>query len=222
MSPRGIAENYRRIRDSLPQEVTIVVAVKGRTAGEVAEVIEAGATAIGHNQVQAAERMREDLGPAAGSVQWHLIGHLQRNKINRALPLFDTMQSVDSLRLAQALNERAERPVTVYVEVNVGGEDTKCGVSPEATRPLLEGISSLPRVRVEGLMTMEPYCENPEDARPYFRRMRELFVGLEALKAPNIEMKFLSMGVTNSYSVAVQEGANMVRIGTAIFGRRHV
>jgi len=222
MSPRGMADNYRRIRDSLPPEVTIVVAVKGRTAGEVAEVIEAGATAIGHNQVQAAERMRMDLGPAAGSVEWHLIGHLQRNKINRALPLFDTMQSVDSLRLAQALNERAERPVTVYVEVNVGGEDTKCGVSPEATRPLLEGIISLPRVRVEGLMTMEPYCENPEDARPYFRRMRELFVGLKALKAPNIEMKFLSMGVTNSYSVAVQERANMVRIGTAIFGRRHV
>jgi hypothetical protein len=222
MSPSGAADNYRRIRDSLPQEVTVVVAVKGRAAHEVADVIEAGATAIGHNHVQAAEHMLAELGAAAGSVQWHLIGRLQRNKVSRSLPLFDVIQSVDSLRLAQTLNERAERPVTAYVEVNVGREDTKCGVPPEATRPLLEAISSLSKVRVDGLMTMEPYCEDPEDARPYFRRMRHLFEELKALKAPNIRMKFLSMGVTNSYRVAVQEGANMVRIGTAIFGRRHV
>lgn len=218
MTPPGAAENYCRIRDSLPPEVTVVVAVKGRTADEVAAVVEAGAIVIGHNHVQAAERMRAELGLTARSVQWHLIGHLQRNKVNRALPLFDVIQSVDSLRLAQALDERAQRPVAVYVEVNVGGEESKYGISAEEAPLLLDAIAALSNVRVEGLMTMEPYCENPEDVRPYFRRMRQLFEELKSLKAPNVEMKFLSMGVTNSYRVAVQEGANVVRIGTAIFG----
>lgn len=217
--PSSCADNYRRIRDSLPAHVALVVAAKGRTADEVAEVIAAGAALIGHNQVQDAQEMRAILG-RSGSVEWHLIGRLQRNKVNRALPLFDLIQSVDSLRLARAISERAARPVRVLVEVNVGGEETKSGVPPEEAPALVQGMAALPSIRVEGLMAVEPYREDPDDARPYFRRMRGLFEDLGALRMPGVEMRSLSMGMTNSYQVAVEEGSNMVRIGTAIFGPR--
>ncbi len=221
MSTTSPGENYRRIRDELPPEVALLVAAKGRTAEELAEVIEAGATLIGQNYVQETEAVRAELGAGAEAAEWHLIGHLQRNKVNRALPLFDVIQSVDSIRLARAIGGRAAGNVRVCVEVNVGGEASKYGVSPEAAASLVEQMSALGNLRVEGLMTMEPYCEDPEDARPYFRRMRDLFQDLGALRGPNVPMQVLSMGMTHSWRVAVEEGANMVRVGTAIFGPRH-
>lgn len=220
MSVGSAAENYLRIRDSLPDEVTLVVAAKGRAVREVAEVIEAGATVVGENYVQETEALRAELGDGADRVKWHLIGHLQRNKVKRALPLFDVIQSVDSVRLARAISDRAQRVVQVYLEVNVAGEASKYGVAPEQTRHLVEEISKLESIRVEGLMTMEPYSEDPEDARPYFRRLRRLFEELNSVEPPEVQMRVLSMGMTNSYRVAVEEGANMVRIGTAIFGPR--
>jgi len=220
MAPGKVAENYRRIRESLPEGVALVVAAKGRTADEVAEVIEAGARIIGHNYVQEAEAMRAALGPDAERVEWHLIGHLQRNKVRKALPLFDLIQSLDSLRLAQAVSRRLDRPMPVLIEVNIAGEATKSGVAPEGARELIEQVSALGNLRVEGLMTMEPYFEDPEDARPYLRRMHELFEELKEIEAPNVRIEVLSMGMTNSYRVAVEEGATMVRIGTAIFGPR--
>jgi hypothetical protein len=213
-------ENYRRIRKSLPPEVALVVAAKGRTAEEVAGVIEAGAPIVGHNYVQEAQAMRAALGPAAASAEWHMIGHLQRNKVNRALPLFEVIQSLDSPRLARALSSRAECPVRACVEVNIAGEESKYGVPPGGVRALLEEAAALPNLRVEGLMTMEPYREDPEEARPFFRRMRELFEELKGLDLPGLDLRVLSMGMTNSYRVAVEEGANMVRVGTAIFGPR--
>lgn len=152
----------------------------------MAEVIAAGAALIGHNQVQDAEEMRAILG-RSGSVEWHLIGRLQRNKVNRALPLFDLIQSADSLRLARAISERAARPVRVLVEVNVGGEETKSGVPPEEAPALVQGMAALPRIRVEGLMAVEPYREDPADARPCFRRMRGLFEDLGALRMPGVD-----------------------------------
>jgi len=217
---RSVAENYERIRAAVPQDVALVVAAKGRTPHEVGEVIEAGAGIIGENYVQEAERAVAALGEAARRVEWHMIGHVQRNKVNKALPLFDVIQTVDSARLARALDGRATRPLRAYVEVNVGAEESKSGVAPGDVRGLLEEVAGLENLRVEGLMAMEPYFDDPERARPYFRRVRELFDAMRELSLPNVEMKVLSMGMTNSYQVAIEEGANMVRVGTAIFGPR--
>ncbi len=220
MSEPGPAESYRRIRGSLPEEVALVVAAKGRSGRELAEVVRAGARLVGENYVQEAERHFAELGALADGVEWHLIGHLQRNKVNRALPLFGMIQSVDSLRLGRAVSERAEEPVAVLVEVNIAGEESKYGVAPEETLELIERLGELEKLRVRGLMTMEPYLEDPEQARPYFRRMWELFDRARGLEASNVRMDVLSMGMTSSYRVAVEEGSNMVRVGTAIFGPR--
>ncbi len=214
------ARNYLDIRGELADDVTLVVAAKGRTPAEVAAVLDAGATVIGENYVQEAVALKGALGEGAARAEWHMIGHLQRNKVRQALPLFDVVQGVDSVRLAGALDRAAERPVRVLVEVNVGGEESKFGVAPEGAAGLVRGMSELPNLRVEGLMTMEPYCADPEDARPYFRRMRELFAELGDLAIPGVTMDVLSMGMTHSWRVAVQEASTMVRIGTAIFGPR--
>ena len=215
-----IADNYRRVRESIPEHVQLVVAVKGHAPEEVGEVIEAGARIIGENYVQEAEAAIAALGAKARSAQWHLIGHLQRNKAARALALFDVIQSVDSMKLAAALAARGQRPLPVYVEVNVAGEQSKSGVRPQQVKALLEEMSGLQGLRVEGLMTMEPYLEDAELARPYFRRMKELFEALREEKYPNVDLKVLSMGMSNAYEVAIEEGSNMVRIGTAIMGPR--
>ncbi|MCK4284346.1 MAG: YggS family pyridoxal phosphate-dependent enzyme [Candidatus Brocadiae bacterium] len=213
-------ENYLRIRQSLAEDVALVVAAKGRSVAEVAQVVEAGATIIGQNYVQEAQALRAELGEGAGRVELHMIGHLQRNKVRRALPLFDVIQSVDSGRLARAVSQRASGVVRAYVEVNVGGEGSKYGVPPDDAEEFVRRMSELGNIRIEGLMTMEPYSEDPEEARPYFRRMKELFERLKGVELPNVRMEVLSMGMTNSYRVAVEEGATMVRIGTAIFGPR--
>jgi hypothetical protein len=215
-----IAENYRRIRGELPAHIELLVAAKGRSVEEVARVIEAGAAVIGQNYVQEAQAAACDLGDAARTVQWHMIGPLQRNKVNRALEVFDVVQTVDVVRLARALNDRAPRPLPVYLEVNVGGEESKSGVAPRDLFGLLEGVAALGRLRVEGLMTMEPYCEDPEEARPCFARMRALFDEMRSINLPNVDLKVLSMGMSHSWRVAVQEGSTMVRVGTAIFGPR--
>jgi hypothetical protein len=220
MAPGTIAENYRRIRQALPAEVAIAVAAKGRTAAELAEVIEAGASIVGENYVQEGQKHVAALGDAATRAEWHLIGHLQRNKVRPALELFNCMQTLDSLRLAQAIDERASAPVRAYIEVNVGGEQTKGGVPPDEVLRLAQQVAGLANIRLEGLMTIEPLVEDPNDARPCFQHMRRLFEALKGLRDPSIRMSVLSMGMTDCYRVAVEEGANMVRIGTAIFGPR--
>lgn len=211
-------ENYRRIAEALPPEVALVVAVKGRTAAEIGRVIAAGAAVIGENYVQEARRHRLELGPAAERVEWHMIGHLQRNKVNPALRLFDCIQGVDSLRLAAAVNRRAERTVPVYIEVNIAGEESKHGAPPDEVPALAAAIAEMENLRLEGLMTMEPYHPDPERARPHFRRMRELFEECNRTPALGQRLRALSMGMSNSYRVALEEGANMIRLGTAVFG----
>ncbi len=220
MPAESLADRYRAIRESLPEHVRLLVAAKGRKGREILEVVEAGASLVGENYVQDAERHRVELGEAADQVEWHLVGHLQRNKINRALPLFAMIQSLDSLRLARAIAARAERRVPVLLEVNIAGEESKHGIPADEVVSTARLIAELPALRVQGLMTMEPYMEDPEGARPYFRRMRALFEELKALPVPALHMQTLSMGMTNSWEVAVEEGSNMVRIGTAIFGPR--
>ena len=220
MGAAQIAENYRRVRGSIPDEVALVVAAKTRSAEELAAVIEAGAEIIGENYVQEAEAKSAALGEQAASVEWHMIGHVQTNKIGKALTTFDVIQTVDSIKLARGIDRRAEGPVRVLMEVNIAGEQSKSGVTPDAVRTLVEEISTLENLRLEGLMTMEPYFGDPEMARPYFRRMKAIFDELRSAGLAGVDLKVLSMGMSQAYATAIEEGSNMVRVGTAIFGER--
>ncbi len=189
------------------------------------EVIEAGATDLGHNYVQEAEHARQALGPAADRVRWHLIGHLQTNKINKALQVFDVFQTVDSLETARAIDVRAarlDRVVPVYIEVNSAVEESKSGVAPdlETLAGLVRGVCALAHVRLEGLMTMGPLSADEEAVRRAFRKTRHLFDQLRALDLPGACLDTLSMGMTDSYRIAIEEGATMVRPGTIVFGSR--
>jgi len=227
----SITENYARLREEIPDDVTVVLSGKTRTVEQIEEAIDAGATDIGQNYVQEAGQMYSALQKKASKVRWHMIGHLQTNKINKALRIFDVIQTIDSLEKAVGIDKRVERAtkktVPVYIEINIGNEDSKAGIKPEEHEPfeeyiekLVRDISALNHLRPEGLMTMGPRFGDPEDVRPYFRRTRKIFERIKALDLPNVNMKYLSMGMTNSYRVAIEEGSNMVRIGTAIFGER--
>ena len=227
----SIANIYKRIREEIPDHVTIVLAAKNRRAEEIEEAIDAGATDIGENYVQEAGQVYSALRKKATKVKWHMIGSLQTNKINKALRIFDAIQTVESLPKAIAINRRAERAkkqrVPIYIEINIGSEDSKAGIKPIEHEPfdeymenLVRDISKLEHIRLEGIMTMGPRFGNPEDVRPYFRRTKKIFEKIKMLRLPNIDMKYLSMGMTNSYRVAIEEGSNMVRIGTLIFGER--
>jgi pyridoxal phosphate enzyme (YggS family) len=222
----SIAERYCRIRAELSPHVTIVLAAKTRSVDEVKQAISAGATDIGFNYVQEAAAMRAALGEDAGRVRWHLIGHLQTNKINKALPLFDMLQTVDSAGLAAAIDERAvaagTQVIPVLIEVNAAGESGKTGVSPDiaALRELAATISQLPHLRLGGLMTMGPADATAEELRPFFKAARELVERLRTEGLPNVHLSTLSMGMSDSYRVAVDEGATMVRLGSVVFGER--
>ncbi len=222
----SIAENYEKIRKEIPDYVTLVVAAKQRTKEEIEEVIDSGATDLGENYVQEAKRMYEQLGEKAKQVKWHMIGNLQTNKIKKAIPIFDVIQTVESYEKAQNIDERMEKAgktmMPVYIEINIGEEVQKKGIKPEyeVIENLVKQISGLSHLSLEGLMTMGPRFGNPENSRQYFRRTKEIFDKIKTLDLPNMSMKTLSMGMTNSYKVAIEEGSNMVRIGTAIFGER--
>jgi pyridoxal phosphate enzyme (YggS family) len=227
----SISANYARLRQEIPDYVTMVVSCKTRAAEEIEEVIDAGATDIGENYVQQAGQMYNALREKAAKVKWHMIGHLQTNKINKALRVFDIIQTVDTLEKAAAVDKRVEREkkkiVPVFIEINIGGEDSKAGIKPAEHEPfdeymerLVEGMSELEHLRIEGLMTMGPRFGDPENVRPYFKRTRKIFERIKGLDLLNVDMKYLSMGMTNSYKIAIEEGSNMVRIGTAIFGER--
>ena len=227
----SLSANYTRVRQEIPENVTIVLAAKDRSAEEIEEAINAGATAIGENYVQEAGQIYSDLTKKAAKVRWHMIGHLQTNKINKALRVFDVIQTVDSLVKAEAIDKRVERAkrkiVPVFIEINIGSEDSKAGIKPAEHEPfneymerLFEDMSKLEHLRIEGLMTMGPRFGNPEDVRPYFKRTRKIFQKIKGVDLPNVDMKYLSMGMSNSYRVAIEEGSNMIRIGEAIFGER--
>jgi hypothetical protein len=213
----GIKDNVQQLLNELPSGVELVAAAKDRTAEEVLQAVEAGVKIIGENYVQEAEKAYGVIGNRA---EWHLIGHLQKNKAKKAVALFDMIETIDSVDLAREIDKRCAQTgkvMPILVEVNSGREQQKSGVLPEDADELIKAISSLPNIKVMGLMTMGPRFGNPEDSRPYFVITREIFNRIKALKLPNVEMKYLSMGMTNSYHVALEEGANMVRIGTKIF-----
>jgi pyridoxal phosphate enzyme (YggS family) len=216
----GIRENSRKLLKELPAGVELVAAAKTRTAEEVMAAVEAGIKIIGENYIQEAEAIYPAVGNKA---RWHFIGHLQKNKVKKAVKLFDMIETVDSVELAQEIDRRCARMgkvMPVLVEINSGREKQKSGVLPEKAELLIKEISSLANIKVMGLMTMGPRFGNPEDSRPYFVTTKKIFERIKALKIANVEMKYLSMGMTNSYPVALEEGANLVRIGTLIFGER--
>jgi len=205
---------------SIPPHVTVVAAAKYHTPEEVLAAVEAGITVVGENYVQEARRMVDILGRR---VRWHLIGSLQKNKAKYAVDLFDLIETVDSWALADTLDKRCaavHRTMPVLIEVNSGLESEKSGVHPEQAEVLIRRVGQLRHLRVQGLMTMGPLLATPEDYRPFFRDTRHLFDHIAAARIPGIEMRYLSMGMSDSYQVAIEEGANIVRIGTAIFGPR--
>jgi pyridoxal phosphate enzyme (YggS family) len=211
----------RKILDTVPSYVTVVAAAKNRTLAEVEAVMQAGINHIGHNYVQEAQLMIPAL---KGKVIWHMIGHIQRNKAKKAIQLFDVLETVDSLQLAQTIDRRCAlivKVIPVLVEINSGEEMNKTGVLPKDIDEFMNGLASLDHIYVQGLMTMGPRFGDPEYARPYFRATRLAFERLSKGNIPNIEMRYLSMGMSNSYMVAIEEGANIVRIGTKIFGSSH-
>jgi pyridoxal phosphate enzyme (YggS family) len=215
-----IAENVGQLLESLPRGIKLVAAAKTRSPGEIEAAVRAGVTCIGQNYVQEAERLCSNVSL---DVELHMIGHLQRNKTNKAVRIFDVVQTVDSWRLAMALDRSCEtvgKNMPVLVEINSGREPNKTGVFPEEVNELIRRLSGLRHLHVEGLMTMGPRFGNPEDARPFFRATRKVFEVLAAQDLPNVTMRTLSMGMSNSYRVAIDEGANLVRIGSLIFGSR--
>jgi len=215
----AIHENVRRILAELPDGVALVAAAKGRSVEEIVAAVDAGVRIVGQNYVQEAEAAVEAIGKAA---EWHLIGHLQRNKAKDAVRLFDMVESVDSLRLARRLDRECaelDRKMPILIEINSGREPQKSGVLPEEALELVAAVARLERLDVRGLMTMGPFVEDPEELRPGFRETRALFEKL-AVELRDVRMEILSMGMSDSYRVAIEEGATMVRIGTALFGPR--
>jgi len=201
-----------------PAEVRLVAVTKTVNADTARALVELGVTDIGENRVQEAARKREALAGLA--ITWHMIGHLQTNKVKQALRVFDFIHSVDSLHVAEALDRRCmldERTAPVLVQVSVSGEESKYGVPAAVAIDEVRRIADLPTLEVEGLMTMAPFVEDPETVRPLFVRLRGLAAQIATLDMPRVEMKHLSMGMTQDYEVAVEEGATLVRIGTALF-----
>ncbi len=216
----NIKQNIIEILKELPLGVELVAAAKTRTPDEIKQAVDAGVKIIGENYVQEAEKAFEVIG---SKVKWHFIGHLQANKVKKAVGVFDLVETVDSVGIAQEIDKRCSsigKMMEVLIEVNSGKEEQKFGVMPEDVLDLAKIISQLKNVKVMGLMTMGPFTGNPEEARPYFSETKKVFDKVREANIPNVQMKYLSMGMTNSYKVAIQEGANMVRIGTKIFGER--
>ncbi|MCR4409932.1 MAG: YggS family pyridoxal phosphate-dependent enzyme [Candidatus Saccharicenans sp.] len=215
-----IKENVRQLLKELPPGVELVAAAKQQPPEKIVAAIEAGIRIIGENYVQEAAEAFMVIGK---KVQWSFIGHLQKNKVKKAVEIFDIIETVDSLELAAEINKRCAalgKIMPVLIEVNSGREPQKFGALPEEVEPLARAITGLPNLKLRGLMTMGPFEGDPEEARPYFRLTRQLFEQLKALNLPGAELNILSMGMTNSYRVAIEEGANRVRLGTRIFGPR--
>ncbi|RJP56013.1 MAG: YggS family pyridoxal phosphate-dependent enzyme [Deltaproteobacteria bacterium] len=208
----------RAARD--PGEVKLVVVSKTIGVEEIREAISAGAAILGESYVQEAKEKIEEIGH---QVRWHMIGHLQTNKVKQAINLFDMIYSADSINLAEEIDKRAKqsgKTISVLIQVNISQETTKSGIERDSAISLVSKIVNLTNIKVEGLMTMPPYFDDPEDTRPYFKSLRELKEEIERKGFENIYMKELSMGMSSDFEIAVEEGATIIRVGTAIFGER--
>ena len=225
----GIAENLIIVKDEIEKaanrssrssEDVILVAVTKNVSPEIIQAaIDLGVTHVGENKVQEITRKYDILGT---QVTWHMIGHLQRNKVKYIIDKVDYIHSVDSLSLAMEIDKRAgaiNRKMKCLLEVNISGEESKYGLSPNEVLPLLKELEGLNNIEIVGLMTMAPYVDESEEAREYFKGLKELAQSISEVELKNCEMKYLSMGMSNDFVVAVEEGANIVRVGSAIFNR---
>jgi PLP dependent protein len=225
-----VAGNYHKILDRIGEatgkcgrrakEIKVLGAAKSQSVESVRAAIVAGVSLIGENYVQEAQEKKAQI---TQPVEWHMIGHLQRNKAKAAAELFDLIETLDSVALARELEKQGRqkgKKLRALVEVNLAGEESKSGIAKADLASLLEAIATLDHVAVEGLMTVPPFREEPEESRPYFRELRELKDKFNAQRIPHIDLQELSMGMTHDYPVAIEEGATIVRVGTALFGPR--
>ena len=225
-----IADNLARVQEKVakaairsgrtPDSVKLVGVTKMVDLDRIKEAVSAGLQILGENYVQEA---RKKIDQSGDKVSWHFIGRLQKNKAKHAVKLFDVIETVDSIKLADELNRRAQplgRVIPVLVQLNLAAEQTKGGLKPPECLPLIRQIAGLDHLRVRGLMTMPPFFNNPDRARPYFKQLRELSQEIAAAGVKGVEMAELSMGMSGDFEVAIEEGATLVRVGTAIFGER--
>ena len=226
----SIRENLARIQDRIaaaaaragrdPASIGLVAVSKTKPVSLMVEAIDAGITDIGENRVQEAQSKHPQIDRP---VKWHLVGHLQRNKVKQALPIFDLIHSVDSSRLLTEIDRRSaesNRPTEVLIQVNTSAEPSKYGLEPDQTLNFIESAHPYTHVRIIGLMTIGAFLPDPEAVRPMFALLRQLREKIISQQFPNVEMDILSMGMTNDFEVAIEEGANLIRVGTAIFGER--
>jgi hypothetical protein len=226
-----IADNLASIQERIskaalradrdPAAIRLVAVSKTVSAESIQQAIAAGVTILGENYVQEA---RNKIARIGKQVEWHFIGHLQSNKAKYAVELFSMVHSVDRLSLAEELDQEANKQgkiVPVLIQVNIAGEESKSGIDPQETLQLLERIAALQHLAVHGLMAMPPWFEDPEDARPYFNALRKLREELANKKIHGVSLQELSMGMSGDFEVAIEEGATLVRVGTAIFGPRN-
>lgn len=226
-----LAENLKQIEENIQtaclragrkrEEVTLIAVSKTKPVSMLSEVYNCGVRDFGENKVQEICEKR-DLLPS--DIRWHMIGHLQRNKVKYIIKDTALIHSVDSYRLAEEINIQAKkirRIVPILIEVNIAEESSKFGISAQEALQLTEEIAQLDNLRIQGLMTIAPYTENPEDNRPYFKKIRDLSVDIDRENIDNVSMDVLSMGMTGDYMIAIEEGATIVRVGTGIFGARN-
>lgn len=226
-----INENLMQVRKNIeaacqkagrnPEEVTLIAVSKTKPVPMLEEAYQAGSRDFGENKVQ---EIMDKYPVLPDDIRWHMIGHLQRNKVKYIVDKVSLVHSVDSLRLAEEISRQAEKKQTeldILVEVNIAQEESKFGTFRAEAAQLVEEIAKLPCIHVKGLMTIAPFVEHPEENRKYFRQIKELSVDIEKKNIDNVSMSVLSMGMTNDYMVAVEEGATMVRVGTGIFGERN-
>lgn len=227
MVAENLAEVEKKVCEACEQagrsreEVTLIAVSKTKPVSMIEELLPGGTRDFGENKVQ---ELCEKYEVLPKDIRWHLIGHLQRNKVKYIVDKACLIHSVDSFRLAEAISEEGVKKgvtVPILIEVNVAGEESKFGVTPEETEGLVREIAKLPKVQIKGLMTIAPYVEDPEENRVHFSRLRQLSVDIREKNIDNVSMNVLSMGMTGDYQVAIEEGATMVRVGTGIFGERN-
>jgi PLP dependent protein len=217
-----IYQNVKQVLQELPDAVELVGAAKGRTPEEILEAIAAGLRIIGENYVEESEKCFAVIGK---KVKWHMIGHLQSRKVKKAVQIFDMIETVDSVKLASSIDRACReigKTMPVLIEINSAEEEQKAGVMPLDAVSLIKEISGLENITIMGLMTMGRYEDDPEAMRRYFSKTKRLFDDIRAMDLPRVTMMFLSMGMSDSYQIAIQEGANIVRIGTRLFGERTI
>jgi len=204
-----------------PNDITLIAVSKTVESPKVREALEAGIDNLGENRVQELIKKYEDLKDTG--IKWHMIGHLQKNKVKYIIDKTVLIHSVDSLSLAEEIDKRAKNKglvANVLIELNIGEEESKFGIKEENIYDFIKSLENFENIRVLGLMTVAPFCENPEDVRWVFKKMKDIYDKISTMNLKNAEMKYLSMGMTNDFEVAIEEGSNMIRIGTAIFGAR--